>query len=57
MKLYWPMAITTDGEKLFTYEPALTEEGAIRQIDFWKNEYGFQIERAWVDEKEGAHHD
>ena len=49
MKQYWPMAITEDGEKLFTYESALTFDEAERQFDIWQNHYKYKLVARWID--------
>lgn len=49
VKQYWPMAITEDGEKLFTYESALTFGKAEKQFDIWQNHYKYKLAARWID--------
>lgn len=46
---YWPMAITEDGERLFTYDNVSTKEKAVNQLSIWENHYGYKIKTAWID--------
>ena len=48
MKQYWPTAITTDEQKLFTTTAALSEKECMFQFDIWQNHYGYEIDRAWI---------
>ena len=58
MRFYWPCAIREfrgDGkqEPLFTYEPALTFEKAVSQIEFWRDVGCMKLVKAWVEVREG----
>lgn len=48
MELYYPNAVTTDGEQLFTYEPAHSLGKALIQFDIWSEHYQYDIEKAWI---------
>lgn len=50
---YCPMAVTQDGEKLFTYDSVLTQEEALRQFSIWEDHYGYKIKEAWIDRTDG----
>lgn len=50
---YWPMAITKEGKKLFTYECVPTIEKALEQFNFWENDYSFKIQEAWIESTGG----
>ena len=64
MKLYWPVARIEPrrndpfGNKLHTYDSALTQRDAEQVIFRWANDCGYHIIEAWVDvydsEAEGA---
>ena len=47
--LYWPMAITDDGEKLFTTDAAFSVDECFEQFDIWANHYHCNIKEAWID--------
>ena len=49
MALYWPMAMTKDGEKLFTQDAATSAEECYKQFDIWQNHYHYDIKEAWFD--------
>ena len=49
MEQYWPMAITEDGQKLFTYESATSISECVNQFEIWENHYHYKIKEAWID--------
>ena len=51
---YYPMAITEEGEKLFTYDSVLTVEKALQQFSIWENHYGYKLKEAWIDCTDGT---
>ena len=46
---FLPMAKTTKGEPLFTYNSVDTLEKAIEQFNIWTDHYHYDIVEAWVD--------
>ena len=58
MKLYWPMALVLNDtyfvDARHTYEAALTEDQARRQIDIWKDFYHLGILKTWIDVSENG---
>lgn len=50
---YWPMAITEDGEKLFTYDSLFTIEKALNQFSIWEDHYNYNIKEAWIERTDG----
>lgn len=53
MILYWPNAEYklkewNEPQRLFTTNACTTEEAALEQIRFWRDEYKFDICRAWI---------
>ena len=51
MDQYWPMAITEDGQTLFTHESARSISECIDQFEIWENHYGYKIKEAWFDKQ------
>lgn len=49
MDQYWPMAITEDGQTLFTHESAKSISECIDQFEIWENHYHYKIKEAWYD--------
>ena len=45
--LYWPNAVTEDGQQLFTYDAALTMEKALYQFFIW-DDMGYKIKSAYI---------
>lgn len=45
---YWPMAITENGDRLFTYESVRHKKDALRQFEIWTT-IGYKIKTAWID--------
>ena len=50
---FWPMAVTSDGEKLFTYDSVFTLKKALEQFSIWEDHYGYKIKEAWVERTDG----
>lgn len=50
---YWPMAITENGEKLFTYDSVFTVEKALEQFSIWADHYDYKIKEAWIERTDG----
>lgn len=53
MILYYPNAEckvsgASGTQRLFTKTAYTTEEAALEQIRFWRDEYRFNIQRAWI---------
>ena len=53
MILYYPNAEckvngAMETQRLFTQTAYTTEEAAMEQIRFWRDEYRFDIQRAWI---------
>lgn len=53
MNMYWSMAITSDGTRLFTYNAVLTVDKAFDQFVLWEKDYGYSIVDAYIDVQYG----
>ena len=51
---YYPIAITEDSEKLFTYDSVSTVEKALQQFSIWENHYGYTLKEAWIGCTDGT---
>ena len=53
MRFYWPCAVMRNSkgeeERLFTYEAVTSLQKASDQIILWRDGYGFNIIKSWVD--------
>ena len=50
---YWPMAITENGEKLFTYNSVHSIRRALQQFSIWQDNYGYKIRTALIEATDG----
>lgn len=49
MKIYWPVALTTKGEKLFTQDGILDFHEAVAQFALWRDGYKYKLKKLWID--------
>lgn len=49
MKLYWPMAIDTNGEKHWTYNGCQKVEDCRATFKCWEDDYHYILEKMWID--------
>lgn len=50
---YWANAATGDGQKLWTYDSALTVDEALKVFEKWERDCGYRLKEMWVDVQEG----
>lgn len=50
---YWPIAVTKEGENLFTHDSVRTMEKALQQFSIWEDFYNYKIAEAWVEDSNG----
>lgn len=53
-RMFYPNAITEDGQRLSTYDGFLKLSDATNQFSIWEDHYGYKLKEVWISDYENG---